>query len=67
LIGKAIQQTSATAEYPYWQQVDQIANQDACDAPFSYDKAVDLFSKRLSNVYIEPQHGIVDIRAVGVR
>jgi peptide/nickel transport system substrate-binding protein len=66
LINKALQQTSPSAEYPYWQQVDQTVLKDACDAPFTYDKALDLFSSRLTNVYIEPQFGIVDLRAVGV-
>jgi len=66
LIQQALKQTSPAAEYPYWQQVDQTVLKDACDAPFTYDKALDLFSARLKNVYIEPQFGIVDLRAVGV-
>jgi peptide/nickel transport system substrate-binding protein len=67
LINRANRQTTAAAEYPYWRRVDQLVNLDACDAPFTYDKAVDLFSSRLRNVYIEPQFGIVDLRTVGVR
>ena len=66
LIQTALKQTSPAAEYPYWQQVDQTVLKDACDAPFTYDKALDLFSSRLKNVYIEPQFGIVDLRTVGV-
>jgi peptide/nickel transport system substrate-binding protein len=66
LIQKALQQTTPAAEYPYWQQVDMLVNKDACDAPFTYDKALDLFSSRLKNVYIEPQFGIVDLRTLGV-
>jgi peptide/nickel transport system substrate-binding protein len=66
LIQEALKQTSPSAEYPIWQQVDQTVLKDACVAPFTYDKALDLFSSRLTNVYIEPQFGIVDLRAVGV-
>jgi peptide/nickel transport system substrate-binding protein len=66
LIDQALKQPTPTAEYPYWQQVDQTVLKDACDAPFTYDKALDLFSNRLKNVYIEPQFGIVDLRTVGV-
>jgi peptide/nickel transport system substrate-binding protein len=66
LINEALKQTTAAAEYPFWQEVDQTVLKDACDAPFTYDKALDIFSKRLTNVYIEPQYGIVDLRAVGV-
>jgi peptide/nickel transport system substrate-binding protein len=66
LISKALKQTSAAAEYPFWQQVDQTVLSDACDAPYTYDKALDLFSSKLTNAYIEPQLGIVDLRAVGV-
>jgi len=46
--------------------VDQTVLKDACDVPFTYDKALDLFSSRLTNVYIEPAFGIVDLRTVGV-
>jgi hypothetical protein len=42
-------------------------NRVACDAPYAYDKAVDLFSSRLKNVYTEPTYGIVDLRTVGVK
>ncbi|HTW19347.1 MAG TPA: ABC transporter substrate-binding protein [Mycobacteriales bacterium] len=66
LIDQALKQTSPAAEYPFWQQVDQTALKDACDVPFTYDKALDLFSNRLTNVYIEPDFGIVDLRTVGV-
>jgi peptide/nickel transport system substrate-binding protein len=66
LIQQALKQTSPAAEYPYWQQVDQTVLKDACDAPFTYDKALDLFSSRLKNVYIEPNFGIVDLRTLGV-
>jgi peptide/nickel transport system substrate-binding protein len=66
LIKKATAQTSAAAGYPYWRQVDMLVNKDACVAPFTYDKAVDLFSSRLTNAYIEPQYGIVDLRTLGV-
>ncbi len=66
LINKAVQQTTPAAEYPYWNQVDQTVLKDACDAPFTYDKALDIFSSRLKNVYIEPNVGIVDLRTVGV-
>ncbi|HEX3825526.1 MAG TPA: ABC transporter substrate-binding protein, partial [Mycobacteriales bacterium] len=66
LINQALKQTSAAAEFPFWQQVDETVNKDACDAPFTYDKAVDLFSNRLTNAYIEPELGIVDLRTVGV-
>ena len=66
LIQQALSQTSPAAEYPFWQQVDETVNKDACDAPFTYDKALDLFSSRLKNVYIEPQFGIVDLRTLGV-
>jgi peptide/nickel transport system substrate-binding protein len=66
LINQALKQTSPSAEYPYWQQVDQTVLKDACVVPFTYDKALDLFSSRLKNVYIEPQFGIVDLRTLGV-
>jgi peptide/nickel transport system substrate-binding protein len=66
LINGALKQTSPAAEYPYWQKVDQTVLSDACDAPFDYDKALDIFSSRLKNVYIEPQYGIVDLRTLGV-
>jgi len=66
LINTALKQPTPEKEYPYWQQVDQTVLRDACDAPFTYDKALDLFSKRLTNVYIEPNFGIVDLRTVGV-
>ncbi|HEX3824495.1 MAG TPA: hypothetical protein VHV79_08525, partial [Mycobacteriales bacterium] len=66
LINQALKQTSAAAEFPFWTQVDETVNKDACDAPFTYDKALDLFSNRLTNVYIEPYEGIVDLRTVGV-
>jgi peptide/nickel transport system substrate-binding protein len=68
LINKAIRRPGLDAEsLRYWRRVDRLVNKDACDAPFVYDKAVDLFSKRLTNAYIEPSYGIVDLRAVGVR
>jgi len=66
LIDQALKQPTPEAEYPIWQQVDQQVLKDACVAPFTYDKALDLFSKRLTNVYIEPNFGIVDLRTVGV-
>jgi peptide/nickel transport system substrate-binding protein len=66
LIDKATRQKTATAGYPYWRRVDMLVNKDACVAPFTYDKALDLFSSRLKNVYIEPQFGIVDVRTLGV-
>jgi peptide/nickel transport system substrate-binding protein len=66
LITQALKQKTPQAEFPYWQQVDQTVLKDACDAPFTYDKALDVFSQRLTNVYIEPDFGIVDLRAVGV-
>jgi peptide/nickel transport system substrate-binding protein len=66
LIQQALKQPTPQAEYPYWQQVDQTVLKDACVAPFTYDKALDLFSSRLKNVYIEPQFGIVDLRTLGV-
>jgi peptide/nickel transport system substrate-binding protein len=66
LIQQALKQATPEAEFPYWQQVDQLVLKDACVAPFTYDKALDLFSERLTNVYIEPQFGIVDLRTVGV-
>jgi peptide/nickel transport system substrate-binding protein len=66
LIDQALKQPTPQAEYPIWQQVDMQALKDACVAPFTYDKALDLFSKRLTNVYIEPNFGIVDLRTVGV-
>jgi len=66
LIKKAVRQTSPAAEHRDWRQVDILVNKDACDAPYTYDKAVDLFSNRVSNVYIEPQFGIVDLRALGL-
>jgi peptide/nickel transport system substrate-binding protein len=68
LIDKAIRRPGLdAASLRYWRRVDRLVNKDACDAPFVYDKAVDLFSKRLTNAYIEPSYGIVDLRAVGVR
>ncbi|MBV9486240.1 MAG: ABC transporter substrate-binding protein [Frankiaceae bacterium] len=66
LITQALKQATPEAEYPYWQKVDQQVLADACVAPFTYDKALDLFSNRLKNVYIEPQFGIVDLRTLGV-
>ena len=66
LINGALKQSTPAAEYPYWQQVDQTVMKDACDAPYDYDKALDIFSSRLKNVYIEPVYGIVDLRTVGV-
>jgi len=66
LINQALKQTTPAAEFPYWLQVDKTVLADACDAPFTYDKALDLFSNRLTNVYIEPDFGIVDLRTVGV-
>jgi peptide/nickel transport system substrate-binding protein len=66
LINKALKQPTPQAEFPFWQQVDQTVLRDACAAPFTYDKALDLFSSRLTNVYIEPDFGIVDLRTVGV-
>jgi peptide/nickel transport system substrate-binding protein len=66
-INQALQQTTPQAEYPYWQKADQTVLADACVAPFTYDKALDLFSSRLKNVYIEPQFGIVDLRTLGVQ
>jgi len=66
LINKALKQPTPAAEFPIWNQVDQTVLADACDAPFTYDKALDLFSNRLTNVYIEPDFGIVDLRTVGV-
>jgi peptide/nickel transport system substrate-binding protein len=66
LINKALKQTSASAEYPIWTQVDQTVLKDACDAPQLYDKALDIFSTRLTNVYIEPTFGEPDIRTMGV-
>jgi peptide/nickel transport system substrate-binding protein len=66
LIKQALAQTSPSAEYPYWQKVDQLVLKDACVWPFTYDKALDLFSARLKNVYLEPQFGIVDLRTLGV-
>jgi peptide/nickel transport system substrate-binding protein len=65
LINTALKQPTPTAEFPYWQQVDQTVLADACVAPFTYDKAVTLFSTHLTNAYIEPQFGIVDMRTVG--
>ena len=66
LIKTATRQPARAAERPYWRRLDKLVNKDACDAPTTYDKAVDLFSSRLKNVYIEPSYGIVDIRTLGV-
>lgn len=66
LIDKAVRRTSLSASYRYWRAVDVQVNKDACDVPLVYDKAVDLFSDRLTNAEIEPAFGIVDLRTVGV-
>jgi peptide/nickel transport system substrate-binding protein len=66
LINSALKQTTPAAEYPYWNKVDQTVMTDACVAPFTYDKALDIFSSRLKNVYIEQELGIVDLRTLGV-
>jgi peptide/nickel transport system substrate-binding protein len=66
LIDQALKQPTPQAEYPIWTQVDMQVMRDACDAPFTYDKALDLFSSKLTNVYIEPNYGIVDVRTLGV-
>jgi peptide/nickel transport system substrate-binding protein len=67
LIDSADRQSTLAAEFSYWQQVDKTVLSDACDVPLIYGKALDIFSKRLTNVDIEPDVGIVDLRAVGVR
>jgi peptide/nickel transport system substrate-binding protein len=66
LIKQALKQTSPAAEYPFWQQVDQTALKDACDDPVVDEKSLALYSSRLTNVYIEPYVGYVDLRVVGV-
>jgi len=67
LIKQALAATSTADAYKAWNQVDRTVLQDACDIPVTYDKALDLFSSRLKNVYIEPAFGIVDIRSVAVQ
>jgi peptide/nickel transport system substrate-binding protein len=67
LIKNAVRRTKPALEHREWRLVDMRVNKDACDAPYAYDKAVDLFSSRLKNVYIEPQYGIVDLRTLGVQ
>ena len=64
-INAALKQTSAAAEYPYWQKVDQTELADACVDPYVYDKAIALYSTHLTNAYIEPEFGITDIRTLG--
>jgi peptide/nickel transport system substrate-binding protein len=66
LINSAVKQPTLAAEFSYWQQVDMTVLSDACDVPLIYGKALDIFSKRLTNVDIEPALGIVDLRTVGV-
>jgi peptide/nickel transport system substrate-binding protein len=67
LIDAALKAPTDAQQYADWQKVDQtVIGKDSCDAPYDYDKALDLFSQRLSNVTIEPWLGIVDLRDLGV-
>jgi peptide/nickel transport system substrate-binding protein len=66
LIDKAERHQQLSGAIHDWRRVDKLVNKQACDVPLTYDKAVDLFSDRLTNAYIEPAYGIVDLRAVGV-
>jgi len=66
-IQAALAKSSAEASYPDWQKVDHQVLDDACDIPVVYDKALDLFSSRLKNVYIQPAFGIVDVRSLAVQ
>lgn len=66
LIKQALAAPNQQAAYAFWNKVDRTVLTDACDIPVTYDKALDLFSSRLKNVYIEPAFGIVDIRSVAV-
>jgi peptide/nickel transport system substrate-binding protein len=67
LIKKALSEPTLDAELADWGQVDKQVLTDACNVPVTYDKALDLFSARLKNVYIQPAFGIVDIRTVAVQ
>lgn len=67
LIDQALAAPSQADAFKFWNQVDRTVLEDACDIPVTYDKALDLFSARLHNVYIEPAFGIVDIRSVAVQ
>jgi peptide/nickel transport system substrate-binding protein len=66
-IKKALSEPTLQAEFADWAQVDKLVLGDACNVPVTYDKALDIFSSRLHNVYIQPAFGIVDIRAVAVQ
>lgn len=67
LIDKALAAPSQEDSYKFWNQVDRTVLEDACTIPVTYDKALDLFSERLKNVYIQPAFGIVDLRSVAVQ
>jgi peptide/nickel transport system substrate-binding protein len=67
LIKKALGEPNLQAELADWGQVDKQVLSDACNVPITYDKALDLFSARLKNVYIQPAFGIVDVRALAVQ
>jgi peptide/nickel transport system substrate-binding protein len=65
-INSALKQPTPALEYPYWNKVDRTVLGDACDVPFTYDKAIFIFSNRVRNAEIEPVFGITDLRTIGV-
>ncbi|MHB8340505.1 MAG: ABC transporter substrate-binding protein [Mycobacteriales bacterium] len=46
--------------------IDNQVMQDAAIVPMNYDKALNIFSSRLTNVYINQAFGIVDFVSLGV-
>lgn len=67
LIDKALSEPTIDAALGDWNQVDRTVLDDACDVPFTYDKALVLSSSRLHNVQIQPAFGIIDARTLAVQ
>lgn len=66
LINELTTATSTAQETSLGTQIDNQVMSDAAIVPMNYDKALNVFSSRLTNVYINQAFGIVDFVSLGV-
>ncbi len=65
-IDKALAATDDAAKADAWHTVNKAVVDSAVYVPLLYDKALDVFSDRLTNAYYTPAYGMTDFASLGV-
>jgi peptide/nickel transport system substrate-binding protein len=66
LFTKAIGSGSASAETPYWSQIDQQVMKEAGILPETYNKSLLYRNPKMTNVYVEAPYGMYNYAVLGV-